>query len=86
MVRIWQKFKPVADAMQYLRQKNCWLSCVQCKKLWANAKTEYVHMKLYQIDGAEATRFICDNCLQELKTKKREGIDFEICNPEITKP
>lgn len=64
-VKIWKNFKTLTDAKPTLQRRNCWVCCNNCKVRWADLETEFVHMTIKQVNGTSATRFICDECLEQ---------------------
>lgn len=78
-VNFWEDFKPLAQALPFLRRRRCWQSCDDCGQPWAKIKTEFVHMKITatiqaqtgaeggRVKGSQETRYICDDCLRKRK-------------------
>lgn len=60
---IWEKFKPLTEAMPTLRNRRCWQSCKKCGLSWSETNTEYVNM----IKIEKSNFFICDLCTKSLK-------------------
>lgn len=66
IMKLWKHWKPIGQALPALKSKNCWSYCNGCKKKWADIETKFAHMTIKNIDGETATRFLCDQCADEL--------------------
>lgn len=62
-MKVWKKFKKLTEAINNLRQRNCWSKCYHCKETWSDIETEHVHMIVME----EGTRYLCDGCLEILE-------------------
>lgn len=76
-MKVQENFKPMSQAIPILSKRNCWKVCDTCQKPWNQIQTSGIHMIVRAINNQSKTRFICDGCLEKLKS---EG------NVEIQRP
>ena len=69
-MKIWENFKTKAGFGDIKNKRQCWSTCLECKRKWDNLETTHVHMVV--TDKGE-TRYLCDGCKDEISGAKNNG-------------